>query len=181
LQALIDHLRRMTGTAKVVVWAHNSHLGDARATDMGRAGELNLGQLVREKYGTAVQLVGLTTHAGTVTAASSWGGPVERKVVRPSLPGSFEAIFHRTGVPRFWLPLRQDVALEAALRRPRLERAIGVIYAPETERASHYFHADLSRQFDVMIHFDETRALEPLDASVSWRSGEVPETFPSAL
>jgi erythromycin esterase-like protein len=181
LQALIDHLQQMTGTAKVVVWAHNSHLGDARSTDMGRAGELNLGQLVRERHGTAAQLVGLTTHAGTVTAASSWGGPALRKVVRPSLPGSFEAIFHRTGVPRFWLSLRQDAVLEAALHQPRLERAIGVIYAPETERASHYFHADLSGQFDVMIHFDETRALEPLDASIRWRGGEVPETFPSSL
>jgi erythromycin esterase-like protein len=181
LQALIDHLERMTGTAKVVVWAHNSHLGDARATDMGRGGELNLGQLVREKYGAAAKLIGLSTHAGTVTAASSWGGPAERKVVRPSLPGSYEQIFHRTGVPRFWLPLRQDAALEAALCRPRLERAIGVIYAPATERSSHYFEADLPGQFDIVIHFDETRALEPLDALASWRSGEVPETFPSSL
>jgi erythromycin esterase-like protein len=181
LEALIDHLDRMTGTAKVVVWAHNSHLGDARATDMGRAGELNLGQLVREKFGAAAALIGLSTHAGTVTAASSWGGPAERKVVRPALSESYEAVFHATGVPRFWLSLRQPSPLHEALRVPRLERAIGVIYLPETERASHYLEASLPAQFDLVIHFDETHAVQPLDASIAWRSGEVPETYPSAI
>jgi erythromycin esterase-like protein len=188
LEALIEHLERMTGTAKIVVWAHNSHLGDARATDMGRAGEWNLGQLVRQKYGAAAVLVGLTTFDGTVTAASSWGGPAERKTVRPALSGSYEGLFHRVGLPRFWLPLGNDRSADdddnrfvQALHEERLERAIGVIYAPHTERASHYFYADLPAQFDLVLHIDHTRALEPLDAKVAWRGGEPPETFPSSV
>jgi erythromycin esterase-like protein len=179
LEALLIHLDRRVGRSKLVVWAHNSHLGDARATDMGQAGELNLGQLVRERYGNDCLLVGFTTFTGTVTAASDWDGPAERKRVRPALPGSYERLFHETGLSRFLLPLGAR-AVEP-LRRRRLERAIGVIYRPQTERSSHYFQASLPEQFDAIIHLDQTRAVEPLEASTSWRRGEVPETFPSSV
>ena len=143
LEALVAHLDR-PGTprkwggrrTKVVVWAHNSHLGDARATEMGDSGELNLGQLVREHYGLAAVLVGFSTYRGTVTAASDWGGAAERKQVRPALQGSYEELFHEVGLPRFLLLLRGDGAAAQGLRRPRLERAIGVIYRPQTERTS---------------------------------------------
>jgi erythromycin esterase-like protein len=164
-----------------VVWAHNSHLGDARATYMGQIGEWNIGQLVREKYGREAVLVGFTTNTGTVTAASDWDEPAERKQVRPGLPGSYEALFHDTGMPYFLLPLRDNGPAAEALREPRLERAIGVIYRPETERISHYFEARLPEQFDAVIHIDETRALEPLEPTAVWRTGEVPETYPTAV
>jgi erythromycin esterase-like protein len=179
LEALLGHLRKTAGEARAVVWAHNSHLGDARATQMGEMGELNLGQLVREAHPGDARLVGLTTHTGTVTAASNWDEPVERKRVRPSMPGSYERLFHETGVPRFQL-LLQDRDIREALQAPRLERAIGVIYRPDTERLSHYFHARLADQFDAVLHIDETRALEPLEP---WSLDEVdlPETYPSAL
>jgi erythromycin esterase-like protein len=126
-------------------------------------------------------LVGFSTHHGTVTAASDWNGAAERKRIRPGLPDSYEALFHNAALERFLLVLRDNAPLHAALRSPRLQRAIGVIYLPETERASHHFHARLSRQFDALIHIDETRALEPL-APTARRSGEeVPETFPSGV
>jgi erythromycin esterase-like protein len=176
LQALVRHLDRPGRPARIVVWAHNSHLGDARATEMGEAGELNVGQLVRERCGHDAVLVGFTTHTGTVTAASEWDGPAEKKRVRPALPGSWEAIFHATGVPRFLLPVRGRSDLTA----PRLERAIGVIYRPETERASHYFHARLSQQFDAVLHFDETEAVRPLERSAVPQP-EPAETYPSGL
>lgn len=176
LDALLAHLDRHGGQTKVVVWAHNSHLGDARATQMGETGEFNVGQLVRERHGAEAVLIGLTTHHGTVTAASDWDSPAERKRVRPGLSGSFEALFHTLHRPRFLLPLRGEQA--AALRERRLERAIGVIYRPETERQSHYFTARLSDQFDAVLHFDETRALEPLERSAEWETGEPPETYP---
>jgi erythromycin esterase-like protein/predicted phosphoribosyltransferase len=181
LQALLAHLDRKGSQTKVVVWAHNSHLGDARATDMGAAGELNLGQLVRERYGDQALLVGFSTHHGTVTAASNWDRPAERKRVRPALAGSYEALMHLTELPRFLLPLRERHPAVQGLREPRLERAIGVIYLPETERASHYFHARLSDQFDALIHIDATRAVEPLERTSLWDPGEVPETFPTAV
>jgi erythromycin esterase-like protein len=177
LDALAPHLDRHGGRTKVVVWAHNSHLGDARATQMGDAGEWNVGQLVRERHATETVLVGLTTDHGTVTAASDWDGPAERKRVRPGLPGSVEALFHETSIPRFFLPLRGGEGA-AALQERRIERAIGVIYRPETERLSHYFDARLPAQFDAVLHFDETRALEPLEPTEGWRSGEAPETYP---
>jgi erythromycin esterase-like protein len=178
LRALVAYLERRDGRrAKVVVWAHNSHLGDARATDMGRRGELNVGQLVRQEHGSSALLVGFTTHHGTVTAASNWDAPAERKRVRPGLDGSYEAIFHDTHVARFLLPCRDGEAAQA-LSDPRLERAIGVIYRPDTERYSHYFHARLPEQFDAVLHFDETRAVEPLERTAEWEVGEVPETFP---
>ena len=181
LEALVAHLEGQAGSAKVAVWAHNSHLGDARATDMGRRGELNIGQLVRERNGRDAVLVGFTTHHGTVTAASNWDGPAERKYVRPGLVGSHEAAFHDTEIGRFLLALRERDPMPQALREPRLERAIGVIYRPDTERMSHYFYARLPDQFDAVLHFDETRAVEPLDYSAEWEAGELPETFPFAV
>jgi erythromycin esterase-like protein len=126
-------------------------------------------------------LVGLTTYEGTVTAASNWDAPAERKRVRPALESSYEALFHDVGIPRFLLTLRNTEHTAAALREPLLERAIGVIYRPETERASHYFQARLSSQFDAVLHFDETRAVEPLERTAEWEAGEVPETFPTGI
>ena len=181
LAALAAHLERQSGRAKIAVWAHNSHLGDARATDMGRRGELNLGQLVRERHGQDAVLVGFTTHRGTVTAASDWGSPAERKRVRPALVDSYEALFHTAQPAPFLLTWRYGDAVATALREPRLERAIGVIYRPETERQSHYFGARLPDQFDAVLHFDETRAVEPLEYTAEWEAGEVPETFPFAV
>ena len=181
LEALVHHLEHTGNAAKVAIWAHNSHLGDARATQMGQRGELNLGQLVREAHGTDCVLVGFTTHAGTVTAADDWDEPAQRKRVRPSLPGSYEALFHATGLDRFLLTLRRGEPATEALRGARLERAIGVIYRPDTERQSHYFHSRLSDQFDVVLHFDETRAVEPLEPTPHWQrgeQGEVPELYP---
>jgi erythromycin esterase-like protein len=181
LNALLDHLSRPGAPAKVVVWAHNSHLGDARATEMSARGELNVGQLVREQYGPLAFNLGFTTYTGTVTAARDWGQAAERRQVRPALPGSYEHLFHQTGQPRFWLDLRERTPLIDALHQPRLERAIGVIYRPETERRSHYFHARLPDQFDALLHIDETRAVEPLERSAEWVRGEVPETFPTGI
>ncbi len=181
LDALVAHLGRQGAPAKIVVWEHNSHLGDARATEMGQRGELNVGQVVRERYGADVVLVGFSTYSGTVTAATDWDGPAERKRVRPGLDGSYEALFHAVGQPAFLVSLRDPGAATATLREARLERAIGVIYRPETERLSHYFYARLADQFDALLHFDETRAVEPLERTAPWEAGEVPETYPSAL
>jgi len=178
LEALTHHLGPK---AKIVVWAHNSHLGDARATEMGQRGELNLGQLVRQRYGKEATLVGFTTYTGTVTAASGWEAAAERKHVRPALAGSYEALFHETGIQNFLLPLGHKEKATSLLREPRLERAIGVIYLPRSERVSHYFHAQLPEQFDAILHYDETRAVEPLERNAAWETGEVPETYPSML
>jgi erythromycin esterase-like protein len=181
LRALMGHLSKRVRQPRVVVWAHNSHLGDARYTQMGDMGELNLGQLVREDFRRNAVLIGFTTYTGTVTAASDWGEAEERKRVRPGLRGSYEDLFHDVKMPAFWLNLRDDDRVHAELQERRLQRAIGVIYRPQTERASHYFHSALSNQFDAVIHFDETRALEPLDPPDSWHGGEPPETFPSGV
>lgn len=180
----LDHLhrhltRRLQRPAKIVVWAHNSHVGDARATYMGQRSQHTVGQLARERYGSdACALVGFTTYTGTVTAASEWDGPAERKRVRPALADSFETIFHRTGVPRFYLPLTGEIG--QMLRRPRLQRAIGVLYLPQSERASHYFECRLSDQFDAIVHIDQTHALEPLDPTSEWVAGEQ-ATYPFNL
>ncbi len=183
LNGLVAHLSRGGPPAKVIVWAHNSHLGDARATEMGSRGELNLGELVRRSFGRESVAIGFTTYGGTVTAASDWGEPAERKRVRPALDGSYEALFHETGlasgVRSFLLTLPCAAAVSGALREPMLERAIGVVYKPESERMSHYFHARLSGQFDAVIHFDETRAVEPLEAASEWGPGEPAETYPT--
>ena len=181
LESVVEHLERGGEKARIVVWAHNSHLGDARATQMGRSGELNVGQLVRERFGEEACLIGFTTYSGTVTAAHDWDEPAERRNVRPGLAGSTEALFHRVGIPTFLLDLRIECVQEA-FDEPRLERAIGVIYRPETERHSHYFHADLPAQFDIVAHIDNTRALEPLERSAGWEQGEEPpETYPFAV
>jgi erythromycin esterase-like protein len=171
LEELVAHLERTSGPAKVVVWAHNSHLGDERATELAQAGQLNLGQLVRERYGDETLLVGFTTYDGTVTAASDWGAPAERKRVRRALPGSWEELFHERDAGRFLLD-------PSDLPGRRLERAIGVVYRPETERISHYFHARIADQFDAVIHIDETHALEPLERTSQWETAELPETYP---
>ncbi len=148
---------------------------------MSDYGELNVGQLVRERYGRECVLVGFTTYTGTVTAASDWDEPSERKRVRPALAGSYEELFHETGAGNFLLNLRDEEKIRKALRGPRLERAIGVIYLPQTERQSHYFDARLSEQFDAVLHLDETRALEPLERHAVWESGEPPETYPTGI
>lgn len=185
MAATLDHLSSFLQfdrrNPKIVVWAHNSHLGDARATDMSRRGELNVGQLVRELWGQAALLVGFTTYSGTVTAASDWDEPAERKTVRPALEDSYEALFHAIGIQNFFLNLRGNNEAVLGLRKPRLERAIGVIYRPETERLSHYFQARLPHQFDAMFHYDVTRAVEPLELTGLWERGELPETYPSTL
>jgi erythromycin esterase-like protein len=179
VEAVTAQLERTGRPSKVVVWAHNSHLGDARFTEMGEGGELNVGQLLRERHQGGVLNVGLTTHTGTVTAATDWDGPAERKRVRASMAGSYEELFHETGVPAFMLVLGEEAP--RGLRAPRLERAIGVIYRPETERMSHYFHARLPEQFDVVLHFDTTRAVEPLERSAPPLREELAETYPSGV
>ena len=181
LAALTSHLDREHGRSKVVVWAHNSHVGDARATEMGQLGELNLGQLARQRFGTDAVLVGFTTYAGSVTAASNWDEPAQRMTVRPGLPGSVEALFHDVGIRNFALDLSRASVAASGLRIPRLQRAIGVIYRPATERQSHYLHASLAEQFDLVMHYDATRAVEPIERSASWRDDEVPETYPAGV
>ncbi len=153
LGALAAHLERRFAAIKIVVWAHNSHLGNARATERSRYGEWNPGQLVRERYAPAV-LVGFTTYIGTVTAASEWGGPHETKRVRPALPHSYEAVFHESGISRLLVTFAGDDRLSREFRTDQLERAIGVIYRPETERISHYFMALINS----MLSFTSMRA-----------------------
>ena len=181
LESLERHLSGQGTTPRVVVWAHNSHLGDARATEMGDGGELNVGQLVRQRHGADAVLVGFSTYMGTVTATSNWDEPAQLKTVRPALPDSYEALFHQVGVPNFYLDLDQPGEAMSSLDAPRLERAIGVIYRPETERWSHYFHARLSEQFNAVLHYDVTRAVEPLERTGAWVKEEAPETYPTAL
>ncbi|HEX9611741.1 MAG TPA: erythromycin esterase family protein [Gemmatimonadales bacterium] len=181
LQALVAYHETGGRREKVVVWAHNSHLGDARATEMGAGGELNVGQLVRQQHGRDAVLVGFLSYEGTVTAASDWDEPAERKRVRPAMPDSYEALLHEVGTRNFLLDLTRPEPAVRGLAEPRLERAIGVIYRPETERLSHYFHACLPRQFDAVLYYDTTRAVEPLERSGLWERGEVPETYPSTL
>jgi erythromycin esterase-like protein len=181
LEHLVGFLTKQGKLARIVVWEHNSHLGDARATEMGGRGEINVGQLVRERYKSQAVLIGFSTYAGTVTAASDWGGAAERKRVRPALADSYETLFHDTGTKRFWLGLGEE-RLEFLRKPRRLERAIGVVYRPETERLSHYFHADLPAQFDAILHFDETQAVELLGPVAGWQKDEeAPETFPSGI
>ncbi len=180
LDALTSHFDSRSESKKIVVWEHNSHVGDARATAMGARGELNVGQLVRQRYAGDAALIGLTTYDGRVSAASDWGAPVERKRVRPARPGSHEDLLHAVGLPQFWLSTA-DGTIRDELSLPRLERAIGVIYRPETELQSHYFEANLARQFDAVIHLDRTRALEPLERNALWDQGEPAETFPTGM
>jgi erythromycin esterase-like protein len=174
------HLDRQFGDAKVVVWEHNSHVGDARATAMGARGELNVGQLVRQRHGADSVLIGFTVYDGRVTAAANWGAAAERWHLRPALANSHEAFLHQVGMSAFWVDTSEQV-VRNELREPRLERAVGVIYRPATERQSHYFPARLADQFDLVIHLDHTGAVEPLERTSVWDRGEPPETFPTGL
>lgn len=177
LQSLFEH--RGEGS-KAVVWAHNSHLGDASKTDMAMRGQLNIGQLCREHYGDDAYLIGFGTHQGRVAAATEWGGPLEFKTIRPSLSGSWERVAHDTQLPAFMLGMRNPDPrdLKEQLQHQHLQRAIGVIYRPESERISHYFTARLGQQFDEYIWFDVTHAVEPLDSKTL---KGVPETYPFGL
>jgi erythromycin esterase-like protein len=184
LDALARHLSKDgEGTSKLIVWEHNSHIGDARATEMGEMGEWNVGELARQQYDGQTRLIGFSTYDGFVTAASEWDAPAEHKRVRPGMPGSYEELLHETGLPRFLLPLRGavDADVRAAMEERRLERAIGVIYLPRTERHSHYFAAKMARQFDAVIHIDHTTAVQPLDPGGGWHAEEPPETYPTGI
>ena len=183
LEALLAHLDRHydVPSARIVVWAHNSHVGDAQATEVWADGQLTLGRLVRQRYGEESRLIGFSTYGGTVTAASEWGGIAERKAVRPALNGSIEELLHETGRTAFLVSARIDPGAAQPLSVVRLGRAIGVIYQPATERQSHYFHVRPVDQFDGMIHIDRTRALEPLEPTSLWIAGETPETYPTGL
>jgi len=181
LEALAQHLSRQGAPAKIVVWEHNSHIGDARATEVGQLGEWNVGELARKAYDGQTRLIGFSTYEGFVTAASEWDGPAEHKRVRPGMPGSYEELLHETGIERFLLPLRGDNPAREALMQRRLERAIGVIYLPRTERQSHYFSAQMAVQFDAVIHIDRTTAVTPLDPGGGWHSEEPPETYPGGF
>lgn len=174
LQNLLKH---HGAGSKGIVWAHNSHVGDAGATEMSKRGEFNIGQLCRSQFGEAAYLIGFGTDHGTVAAASDWGGPMQVKTIVPALPRSYEALCHQTRKPGFFLPLRatDQSQLRRDLLTPRLERAIGVIYRPETELQSHYFQAVLPRQFDEYIWFDATHAITPL--STETLAG-MPDTYP---
>jgi erythromycin esterase-like protein len=181
LDALLEHVKEQGREAKAVVWAHNSHVGDARSTAMGRRGELNVGQLARERHPGETFIVGFTTHSGTVMAANDWGEEPRVKTVRPALDGSIEALLHEVRVPAFLLDLRAQRAAAHALKRERLERAIGVVYRPATERWSHYFEASVAEQFDAVMHYDETRAVESLPTREPDRPDDLPETYPHGL
>lgn len=177
VEEIITHHKKLNEDPKVIIWAHNSHVGNAAATQMSTRDEFNIGQLAKERYGNRAFNLGFTTYNGTVTAASNWHASVERKIVRDALHGSYEHLFHELNIPQFLLPLNDKNIVPKNL----LERAIGVIYAPYSERMSHYFYASLAYQFDAVIHYDATTALEPLDKTKLWTEGEVPETFPTAL
>jgi erythromycin esterase-like protein len=183
LAALAHHLSKDGEPSRIVVWEHNSHIGDARATEMGEMGEWNVGELARKEYDGQARLIGFSTYDGFVTAASEWDAPAEHKRVRPGMPGSYEELLHETGIPRFLLPLRDgiDQDVRATMEERRLERAIGVIYLPRTERHSHYFAARMAPQFDAVIHIDHTTAVHPLDQGGGWHAEEPPETYPTGI
>jgi len=182
LESLLVHLQGRGRSSKVVVWAHNSHVGDARATELGKEGELNLGQLVRERFGAEATLIGFSTYHGAVTAASDWGQPAQRMPVRAGLEQSYESLFHELDQPAFILRSSDlPAAMRAQLAEPRLQRAIGVVYRPESERRSHYYQTSLPRQFDAVLHIDRTRALEPLETTSTLAAPDAAETFPTGL
>lgn len=182
LQDLNTHLSKdLPRDARIVVWAHNSHVGNAGATEMSKRGELNIGQLAREQLNHKALLVGFSTCRGFVTAASDWDAPMQRKQVRDPLPNSYEEVFHHVNHKEFLLNLREDNSATDMLRVPRLQRAIGAIYRPETERQSHYFSSSLPEQFDFMLHYDVTDAVKPIDVTPQWHRGEMDETYPSGL
>src|SRR3954471_19427866 len=177
LQAL---LRAGGAEAKAVVWAHNSHIGNAAATAMGWHGEFNIGELCRTAYGDDAVLIGFGTHRGTVAAADDWGGEMRVKSVLPARPDSYEFAFRKTGLSRSLTDWRRGNRRELveALRESRLERAIGVVYRPQSEFMSHYFEAVMAEQFDAFVWFEETRAVTPLPAG---RPHGAPETYPFGL
>jgi erythromycin esterase-like protein len=181
LDELLLHLDRPAARAKIVVWAHNSHVGDARATEVARRGQVSLGQLARERHGQDTVLVGFTTYRGTVTAAVDWERAAQRQRVPPAHHGSYEQAFHGAGLDRFLLPCRDTEKVATALRRARLEREIGVIYRPDPEPGTQYLSARLPDQFDAVLHFDETLAVEPLEPASETKGAEVPPTFPFSV
>ncbi len=182
LDALSAHLERLGRAGKIIVWAHNSHVGDSEAMAHRRErAEITIGHLCRDRHPGDTVLVGFTTYDGTVTAASDWGGPGERKIVRPAIANSYELLFHRTNLPSFLLLMSDLGELTSALHEPRLERAIGVVYRPQSERWSHYFDVRIADQLDAVIHVDHTRALEPLERTSLWDRGELPETYPTGF
>jgi erythromycin esterase-like protein/predicted phosphoribosyltransferase len=175
LEALARHITRRAGRpAKIVVWAHNSHTGDAGSTELASQGERNLGQLLRRRHAGDCRLLGFTTHTGSVTAAEDWAGPALRRWLRPALPDSVEGLLHQTGLKDFLLAFDRPSPGTEALRSALLERGVGLVYRPQSERPSHYFRARLADQFDAIIHFDRTRAVEPLERSADWDRGELP-------
>lgn len=176
LENLLD---RYGSSSRGIVWEHNSHVGDASATDMTVRGEHNVGQLCRARFGSRAFIVGFATDHGTVAAASDWDAPMQRMRVRPAHRDSYEHLFHDAEVPAFFLHLRDPRRREVRdeLLEPRLERAIGVVYRPATELQSHYFHASLPRQFDELVWFDETAAVEPLRRPPR-SDRDLPETYP---
>lgn len=182
LEDLRDHLTKRLGReARIIVWAHNSHIGNAGATEMGQRGEFNIGQLVKSKYGDKSLLIGFSTCRGTVTAASDWDTPCETKRVCEPFPGSYEEVFHHVNTKSFLLDLREGNEAVDRLMEERLQRAIGVIYRPDTERHSHYFFSCLPEQFDFIIHYDDTEAVEPLKTVMHSHKGELDETYPRGL
>ena len=182
LDEVVRHLDRGGRQTKVIVWAHNSHVGDSDASShRERRDEITLGHLCRERHDGEVVLIGFSTHHGTVTAAHDWDEPADHKRVRPALDGSYEKLFHQVGIPAFLLLLDDLGDAAGGLHEERLQRAIGVIYRPKTERMSHYFTVRLPDQLDAIIHIEETRALEPLERTGRWEKGELPETYPSGL
>jgi erythromycin esterase-like protein len=177
LEAVIAH--RGVGT-RAVVWAHNSHIGDASATAMGWNGEFNIGQLCRVAYGDDAVLIGFGTDTGTVAAASDWGADMRIKTVQPARAEAYEHAFRSTGLSRTLTDWRGRKRQELAhiLREPLLERAIGVVYRPESELSSHYFEAILADQFDAYVWFEKTTAVTPLGHE---KPHGAPETYPFGL
>jgi len=174
----LQHVMAAAGPqAKAVVWAHNSHIGDASATAMGWQGQFNIGELCRTAYGTNAALIGFGTDRGKVAAADDWGAPMRVKDILPARADSYERVFRQSGVARSLTDLRMPrvVGLRDVLAVPRLERAIGVVYRPETELQSHYFQAVLPEQFDAVVWFEETHAVTPLPTAAP---DGVPETYP---
>jgi erythromycin esterase-like protein len=175
LHALFEYLDQPRLPSKVVVWAHNAHVGDARRTEMGRQEQVTLGQLARERYGEDTYLAGLTTYEGTVTAAPDWGAPASVERVAPGRKDAYEGELHEAGLRRDLLPFETGLEVE----RRRLERAIGVIYRPHAEDRSNYFEAEMPNQFDAVVHLDQTEALWPLERDPGWvPDGEEPATYP---
>lgn len=181
LENLVAHLSAQQGErAKIIIWAHNSHIGDARATEMSERHEVNLGQLVRERFDTGSFLLGFSTYQGSVTAASEWGALAEIKAVNPAIAESYEDLFHQLQYKNFFLSLREESLLNRLLKLSRLQRAIGVVYLPQTERWSHYYFARLPYQFDGLIHLDHTHAVQALTTR-AFTNVDLPETYPEGV